>query len=459
MPGWVNVDSVPDCNPDMVVDLEQFPWPWPDNSVEEILLSHVLEHLGEQRDVYLGIIKELYRVCCHGAKIQIMVPHPRHDHFLWDPTHVRPILVEGLQMFDQALNRQWIANKWANTPLGVYLGVDFRIAKYQYVLDPLFQERYQNKELDAQKLQELMRTHNNVCQQINIEWVAYKESSDAVAPQPSWPTMPQLPVAWGEVFDKLTILQIKAEKLQDAAKLANVNKERQEIDKVVGDLASLNQHIGQQLPGVPIILLGHSMGSYIAQAYLLHHSASLHGAILSGSNFQPVALYRAARLIARAERLRQGLRGRSALIEYLSFGSFNKAFKPNRTAFDWLSRDPDEVDRYRHDPLCGFRCTNQLWIDLLGGLQQISKASNLAQIDPGLPILVIGGECDPVSEGKRLKRLAHALREAGCQNLQLNIYPQARHELFNETNRDEVTADVLTWLDQALTSRRPTRCE
>ena len=229
--------------------------------------------------------------------------------------------------------------------------------------------------------------------------------------------------------------------------------------KVVGDLASLNQHIGQQLPGVPIILLGHSMGSYIAQAYLLHHSASLHGAVLSGSNFQPVALYRAARLITRAERLRQGLRGRSALIEFLSFGSFNQAFKPNRTAFDWLSRDPDEVDRYLHDPLCGFRCTNQLWFDLLGGLQQISKASNLAQIDPGLPILVIGGECDPVSEGKRLKSLAHALREAGCQNLQLNIYPQARHEVFNETNRDEVTADVLTWLDQALTLRRPARCE
>jgi len=229
--------------------------------------------------------------------------------------------------------------------------------------------------------------------------------------------------------------------------------------KVVGDLASLNQHIGQQQPGVPIILLGHSMGSYIAQAYLLHHSASLHGAVLSGSNFQPVALYRTARLITRAERLRQGLRGRSALIEFLSFGSFNQAFKPNRTAFDWLSRDPDEVDRYLHDPLCGFRCTNQLWFDLLGGLQQISKASNLAQIDPGLPILVIGGECDPVSEGKRLKSLAHALREAGCQNLQLNIYPQARHEVFNETNRDEVTADVLTWLDQALTLRRPARCE
>ena len=230
-------------------------------------------------------------------------------------------------------------------------------------------------------------------------------------------------------------------------------------NKVVGDLASLNQHIGQQQPGLPIILLGHSMGSYIAQAYLLHHSASLNGAILSGSNFQPVALYRAARVIARLERLRQGLRGRSALIEFLSFGSFNKAFKPNRTAFDWLSRDPSEVDKYINDPLCGFRCTNQLWIDLLGGLQQISKASNLAQIDPGLPILVMGGECDPVSEGKRLKYLAHALREAGCQNVQLNLYPQARHEVFNETNRDEVTADLLSWLEQALALRRPTRCE
>ncbi|MBC8998448.1 alpha/beta hydrolase [Pseudomonas sp. N40(2020)] len=229
--------------------------------------------------------------------------------------------------------------------------------------------------------------------------------------------------------------------------------------KVVGDLASLNQYIGQQHPGVPIILLGHSMGSYLAQGYLLHHSASLHGAILSGSNFQPVALYGAARQIARLEKMRQGGKGRSALIEWLSFGSFNKKFKPVRTPFDWLSRDPAEVDQYAADPLCGFRCTNQLWIDLLGGLQQISKASTLAQIAPGLPLLVIGGECDPVSEGKRLTDLANALRTAGSQNLQLKIYPQARHELFNETNRDEVITDVLAWIDQALRHPRPQRSE
>ncbi|MDB6141703.1 MAG: lysophospholipase [Pseudomonas sp.] len=229
--------------------------------------------------------------------------------------------------------------------------------------------------------------------------------------------------------------------------------------KVVGDLAILSQYISQKHAGLPVFLMGHSMGSYIAQAYLLHHSASLQGAILSGSNFQPVSLYRSASVIARLERWRQGATGRSALIEWLSFGSFNKAFKPTRTAFDWLSRDPHEVDLYINDPLCGFRCTNQLWIDMLAGLQQISKPANLAQIDPSLPLLVIGGECDPVSEGKRLKGLADALTQAGNQALQLKIYPQARHELLNETNRDEVTRDLLAWLNQALSVPRPPRTE
>jgi alpha-beta hydrolase superfamily lysophospholipase len=220
--------------------------------------------------------------------------------------------------------------------------------------------------------------------------------------------------------------------------------------KVVNDLHSLQQHIRQQHPQSPIFLLGHSMGSYIGQAYLLQHSADLQGAILSGSNYQPVALYKVAGLIARFERLRQGPIGRSALLEFLSFGSFNKAFKPTRTDFDWLSRDPAEVDRYINDPLCGFRCTNQLWIDLLGGLQDITKPENLARIVKTLPMLVVGGACDPVSDGKRLNDLAFALRQSGNPSVALKIYPDARHELLNETNRDAVTADLVQWLDAKL---------
>ncbi|MHA6494390.1 lysophospholipase [Pseudomonas borbori] len=219
---------------------------------------------------------------------------------------------------------------------------------------------------------------------------------------------------------------------------------------VVSDLASLNHHIRQQHPSAPIFLFSHSMGSYIGQAYLMQHSCSLQGAILSGSNYQPMAVYRMATLIARLERWRQGPRGYSALIEWLSFGSFNKAFKPNRTTFDWLSRDPTEVDKYIADPLCAFRCSNQLWCDLIEGMMQITPLDNLAQIDSNLPLLVIGGARDPVSDGRRQADLAEALRRAGNKQVTLKIYPEARHELLNESNRDDVTNYLIDWLEQAL---------
>jgi alpha-beta hydrolase superfamily lysophospholipase len=231
--------------------------------------------------------------------------------------------------------------------------------------------------------------------------------------------------------------------------------------KVIDDLACLNHHIRQQHPSAPILFLGHSMGSYIGQAYLMQHSSSLQGAVLCGSNYQPALLFRAARLLARFERWRLGPSGRSRLLNRLSFGAFNKAFEPARSAFDWLSRDQQEVDRYLADNLCGFICTTQLWVDLLGGLESISTLDNLAQIDPRLPILVIGGECDPVSQGRRLTDLAGALRHAGVQEVELKIYPGARHELFNESNRDEVTRDLVAWLEKSLGHTRypPSHCK
>lgn len=123
--GFINVDSQAACQPDQVVDLEQFPWPWADNSVGEIVMSHVLKHLGASTETYLGIIQELYRVCAPGARVLITVPHPRSDNYLADPTHVRPITAMGLQMFNQELNRQSMAEGGSSTPLGVYLGVDW----------------------------------------------------------------------------------------------------------------------------------------------------------------------------------------------------------------------------------------------------------------------------------------------------------------------------------------------
>ena len=224
--------------------------------------------------------------------------------------------------------------------------------------------------------------------------------------------------------------------------------------RVLQDLHELESLIRERHPGVPLLLFGHSMGSYLAQAYLLRHGAGFAGAVLSGSNYQPVALYRLGQWVARLERWRQGPTGRSDLLEALTFGSFNRSFRPNRTGHDWLSRDPAEVDAYLADPLCGFCCTNQLWIDLFGGLMEITPVANLARIPRDLPLLVIGGERDPVSAGRRQLDLADALRRAGLLQVSTQLYPDARHELLHETHRADVTAYLLDWLEAALATQR-----
>jgi predicted SAM-dependent methyltransferase len=167
-PGWVNADKVAACNPDQVVDLERFPWPWPDDSADEVMLSHVLEHLGATPDVYLGIVKELYRVCRDGASITIIVPHPRHDHFLTDPTHVRAITPEGLRMFSQAVNREWMAKQAANTPLGIYLGVDFEIESIDMTPGQPWRGKFERGEITEADLDHAARTYNNVVAEIRM---------------------------------------------------------------------------------------------------------------------------------------------------------------------------------------------------------------------------------------------------------------------------------------------------
>lgn len=183
MPGWCNVDKLAECQPDVQFDLETFPWPWGDNSVDEINMSHVLQQLGQSRDVYLGVIKELYRVARPGATIHLRVPHPRHDTFLWNPLNVRPVPLEGLQMFDQKLNRKWQEMKASNTPLGLYLGVDFHIASVQFVLDPLYADLLKRGETTNEQLNEWMKVRNNVCEQTVVDWLVVKpEVKDETTP-------------------------------------------------------------------------------------------------------------------------------------------------------------------------------------------------------------------------------------------------------------------------------------
>jgi len=173
---WTNVDKIAACNPDQVVDLEALPWPWADDCAEEVSLSHVLEHLGATPELYLGIIKELYRVCRDGAKVTIVVPHPRHDHFLGDPTHVRVVTPLGLELLSQARNREWIAKRFANTPLAIYLGVDFVIQSVQMMPDERWRDRLQQGKATRAEFLEAERRENNVVEQITIVLKAVKQA-------------------------------------------------------------------------------------------------------------------------------------------------------------------------------------------------------------------------------------------------------------------------------------------
>ncbi|MGE0790767.1 MAG: alpha/beta fold hydrolase [Sandaracinaceae bacterium] len=218
--------------------------------------------------------------------------------------------------------------------------------------------------------------------------------------------------------------------------------------RVLDDLRQVRAEGRRRARAGVFALLGHSMGSFIALSDVIDAPRSVDLLVLSGSNVGGGPLVEAGKTAAKVERLRQGARGKSALLSFLSFGSFNKGFAPTRTEFDWLSRDPDQVDAYVADPRCGFRCTNQLWIDLLGALGDLGKDARLARLRPELPVLLIAGARDPVSDGgKGVRALATKLRNVGLADVTTRIYEDARHEVFNETNRAEVVEDVLRFLE------------
>lgn len=217
--------------------------------------------------------------------------------------------------------------------------------------------------------------------------------------------------------------------------------------KVTSDIAALRAHLGEQTANQPVFLLGHSMGSYIVQSHLLADGEGLAGVVLSGSNAHPPLLSRFGIAAAGIEGRLRGWASPAPTLGKLSFGQFNRSFQPNRTEFDWLSRDPAQVDAYIDDPLCGFECTSRLWHDLFGGLLQIADPTRLARIPTDLPMHIIGGTADPVSAGNGLPKLQQRLIDAGLTTVSLQLYDDARHELFNETNRAQVAQDLLAWLN------------
>lgn len=219
----------------------------------------------------------------------------------------------------------------------------------------------------------------------------------------------------------------------------------------------LRLHIDSAYPGLPSFALGHSMGSFLMQDYLVEFGGDrgkgLAGAVLSATSNTLGPLRAVGGLLMRAEALLLGPRHPSALAEALSFKAFNKAFEPARTGFDWLSRDAAEVDAYIADPSCGFRCSARLWADLFAAGAGFGAPDRLARVPADLPIRLICGSADPVSQGEQgPTRLAAAYRAAGVREVSVRAWQDGRHELLNDICRDEVTTDLLGWIEARLAS-------
>lgn len=226
-------------------------------------------------------------------------------------------------------------------------------------------------------------------------------------------------------------------------------------NRVIRDAYELHGHIGEAHPGLPRILIGHSMGAMLCQQFVYRYGSELTALALSGSpGFAGRFSLWFAHSIARFERWRHGADSESALLQKLVFGKANDPFDgPEATGFEWLTRDRAEMQRYVDDPLCGFVLRAGGFCDLYAGAREARQPRHHADIPSKLPIYLFSGSDDPVhGGGKNLDRLVKAYRKVNSRVTERR-YPGGRHELLNETNRDEVTADLLAWLDEALPAR------
>lgn len=220
---------------------------------------------------------------------------------------------------------------------------------------------------------------------------------------------------------------------------------------VVGDMKKLHDIIRGKHPGKPVFLLGHSMGSFLARTYITLHPDDFHGVILSGTGQQPALICRAGGFMAAQEIRKHDSKYRSPLLNKMAFGSYLSKIEKPATPNDWLSRDAELVARYTADPLCGYVATAGLMRDMMQGLLFIQKKENLSKMRKLLPVLFLSGAEDPVGAwSKGVEQAAASFKKVGMRDVKVKLYPGGRHEMLNETNKEEVYADILAWLNEKI---------
>ena len=216
----------------------------------------------------------------------------------------------------------------------------------------------------------------------------------------------------------------------------------------VADTYRLTRDTMAMYPGVPYVIYGHSMGSFMTRTLLAKYPDSgISGAIICGTGWQSAPLIATAKALARLICRLKGENHPSGLLRKLAFGSYNNRIKPLRTGLDWLTRDEASVDAYIADPLCGGTASAGLMRDMMDGFGYIQDPANLASMNKDLPVFFIAGDADPVGEyGKGVLHTAEVFRNAGMKQVDVKLYPQARHEVHGELNKEEVWADVCRWV-------------
>lgn len=216
---------------------------------------------------------------------------------------------------------------------------------------------------------------------------------------------------------------------------------------LIQDMHQIVLRTKKSYANLPYIMFGHSMGSFLTRQYLCCHGKELDGAVICGTGDMPALVLKAGMLICRTEAALRGWKARSELIRLISFGSYNAGFKPNRTTCDWLTRDEKVVDAYMADPKCGFTFTLNGYFNLFLTIYKIGRTEYLRRMPHELPVLFIAGEKDPVGNcGKGVRAAAERFKKSGMRNVDCILYPEDRHEILNELDKQTVYNDVLAWI-------------
>ena len=218
--------------------------------------------------------------------------------------------------------------------------------------------------------------------------------------------------------------------------------------RVLDDVTAVISHARSACPDTPLVVFGHSMGTIIALNHAWENPNAGQALALWNTSFDTPLLMSLLVGILKAERMLKGSDVPSAIANKVTFDAWNKEFSPNRTPFDWLSRDEAEVDAYVNDPLCGFPVAIGTWLEVLGSITKSANDKNLARLPKSLPVSIVAGGRDPSSlKGAAMLRLAARLQASGLTDVSAKVYPHTRHEGLNETNRDTIMADFADWLD------------